>query len=160
MKHEVVRQLLLCYFQPLLRKLSCSSRLNTGGQAKNKFSFVYIIITTLLNWPPTLVYTLVYTCVHCGVHSVGLLDPPHTTPTSRMPSLSAPTLEQILQAVENIQGKVIRSPLVRFQGETPGLQAEVWLKLENLQPTGWRKVTNKSSLSPQELSRCVLLQTP
>ena len=53
-----------------------------------------------------------------------------------MPDLRAPTLDEILQAMENIAGKAIRSPLIKFQGDTGGLQAEIWLKLENLQPTG------------------------
>ena len=55
---------------------------------------------------------------------------------SRMPDLRAPTLAEILEAMENIAGKAIRSPLVKFQGDTKGVQAEIWLKLENLQPTG------------------------
>ena len=53
-----------------------------------------------------------------------------------MPDLRAPTLAEILEAGENIAGKAIRSPLVKFQGDTKGVQAEIWLKLENLQPTG------------------------
>ena len=54
-----------------------------------------------------------------------------------MPDLRAPSLAEILEATENIAGKAIRSPLVKFQGDTSwGVQAEIWLKLENLQPTG------------------------
>ena len=53
-----------------------------------------------------------------------------------MPDLRAPSLAEILEATENIAGKAIRSPLVKFQGDTKGVQAEIWLKLENLQPTG------------------------
>ena len=53
-----------------------------------------------------------------------------------MSDLRAPTLAEILEAVENIAGKAIRSPLIKFQGDTGGVQAEIWLKLENLQPTG------------------------
>ena len=53
-----------------------------------------------------------------------------------MPDLRAPTLAEILEAAENIAGKAIRSPLIKFQGDTGGVQAEIWLKLENLQPTG------------------------
>ena len=53
-----------------------------------------------------------------------------------MADLRAPTLNEILEAVENIAAKAIRSPLIKFQGDTGGVQAEIWLKLENLQPTG------------------------
>ena len=53
-----------------------------------------------------------------------------------MPDLRAPTMTEILDAVKNISGKAIRSPLIKFQGDTGGIQAEIWLKLENLQPTG------------------------
>ena len=53
-----------------------------------------------------------------------------------MPDLRAPTMTEILDAVKNISGKAIRSPLINFQGDTSGIQAEIWLKLENLQPTG------------------------
>ena len=53
-----------------------------------------------------------------------------------MVELRAPTMEEILAAAGNIAGRAVRTPLVRFQGRVPGLQAEVWLKLENLQPTG------------------------
>ena len=53
-----------------------------------------------------------------------------------MPDLRAPTMTEILDAVKNISGKAIRSPLIKFQGDTSGIQAEIWLKLENLQPTG------------------------
>ena len=53
-----------------------------------------------------------------------------------MPDLRAPTMTEILDAVKNISGKAIRSPLIKFQGDASGIQAEIWLKLENLQPTG------------------------
>jgi threonine dehydratase len=53
-----------------------------------------------------------------------------------MRELRAPTLAEVEQAAENIKGKAVRTPLVRFQGLAPGVSAEIWLKLENLQPTG------------------------
>ena len=53
-----------------------------------------------------------------------------------MSNLRPPSLAEILEATENIAGKAIRSPLIKFQGDTGGVQAEIWLKLENLQPTG------------------------
>ena len=64
---------------------------------------------------------------------------------SRMPDLRAPTLAEILQATKNIAGKAIRSPLIKFQGDTGGVQAEIWLKLENLQPTGANSQKNPMS---------------
>ena len=57
-----------------------------------------------------------------------------------MPDLRAPTLSEIMEAAENIAGKAIRSPLIKFQGDAAGVQAEIWLKLENLQPTGGKQI--------------------
>ena len=57
-----------------------------------------------------------------------------------MPDLRAPTLSEIMEAEENIVGKAIRSPLIKFQGDADGVQAEIWLKLENLQPTGGKQI--------------------
>ena len=57
-----------------------------------------------------------------------------------MPDLRAPTLSEIMEASENIAGKAIRSPLIKFQGGVAGVQAEIWLKLENLQPTGGKQI--------------------
>jgi threonine dehydratase len=51
-----------------------------------------------------------------------------------MRSLTAPTLEDILAARERLKGVTLRTPLVRLNAE--GVAAEVWLKLENLQPIG------------------------
>jgi threonine dehydratase len=51
-----------------------------------------------------------------------------------MRSLTAPTLEDILAARERLKGVTLRTPLVRLNAE--GVSAEVWLKLENLQPIG------------------------
>lgn len=51
-----------------------------------------------------------------------------------MRELQAPTLEEIRAARERLAGVTLRTPLVRLNAE--GLPAEVWLKLENLQPIG------------------------
>lgn len=43
-------------------------------------------------------------------------------------------LERILAARDNLAGRVLRTPLVRL--DAPDAPAEIWLKLENLQPIG------------------------
>ena len=48
-------------------------------------------------------------------------------------ALAAPAIKEIQSARERIAGTVVRTPLVRFDAE---LDAEVYLKLENLQPIG------------------------
>jgi threonine dehydratase len=48
-------------------------------------------------------------------------------------TLAAPTIQEIERARDRIAGTVVRTPLVRFDAE---LDAEVYLKLENLQPIG------------------------
>ena len=48
-------------------------------------------------------------------------------------AVAAPTIRDIEQARERIVGTVVRTPLVRFDGD---IDAEVYLKLENLQPIG------------------------
>ena len=48
--------------------------------------------------------------------------------------LAAPTIDEIRAARERLQGVVVRTPLVRLNAD--GLDAEVWIKLENLQPIG------------------------
>ena len=50
-----------------------------------------------------------------------------------MNALAAPTLDEILAARERLAGVALRTPLVRLNADAP---AEVWLKLENLQPIG------------------------
>ncbi len=52
---------------------------------------------------------------------------------TRMP-LTGPTILDVEAARERIAGVVVRTPLVRLNAE--GIDAEVWLKLENLQPIG------------------------
>ncbi len=48
--------------------------------------------------------------------------------------LAAPTIDEIRAARERLQGVVVRTPLIRLNAD--GLDAEVWIKLENLQPIG------------------------
>ena len=51
-----------------------------------------------------------------------------------MKPLEPPALDEIRAARERIRGTAIRTPLVRLGGEDA--PAEIWLKLENLQPIG------------------------
>jgi threonine dehydratase len=65
-------------------------------------------------------------------------------------ALTAPTLDKIRAARERIADVAIRTPLVRLHVDAP---AEIWLKLENLQPIGSFKVrgaTNAMRLLPRE----------
>jgi threonine dehydratase len=50
-----------------------------------------------------------------------------------MRNLAAPSLDEIRAARDRLDGSIVRTPLVRLNAEAP---AEVWLKLENLQPIG------------------------
>jgi threonine dehydratase len=64
--------------------------------------------------------------------------------------LAAPTLDEIRSARERIADVAVRTPLLRLQLDAP---AEIWLKLENLQPIGSFKVrgaTNAMRLLPRE----------
>jgi threonine dehydratase len=51
-----------------------------------------------------------------------------------MRALAAPGIDEIRAARERLAGVVVRTPLVRLNAEDA--PAEVWLKLENLQPIG------------------------
>jgi threonine dehydratase len=51
-----------------------------------------------------------------------------------MQPLTAPTLAEIQAARVRLAGTIVRTPLVRLNAE--GVQGEVWLKLETLQPIG------------------------
>jgi len=53
------------------------------------------------------------------------------------------TLDDIRAAARRIAGTVLRSPLVRLEVE--GASAEIWLKLENLQPIGSFKLRGASN---------------
>ena len=48
--------------------------------------------------------------------------------------LNAPTLDHVRAAHERIKDAVVRTPLIRYDGEPGG--PEIYLKLENLQPIG------------------------
>src|SRR5215510_8960766 len=58
-----------------------------------------------------------------------------TSRTLKMPS--TPTLDSILEARGRIAGSAIRTPLVRLNADGA---AEIYLKLENLQPIGSFKI--------------------
>ncbi len=49
-------------------------------------------------------------------------------------TLAAPTIDDIRAARERLKGAALRTPLVRLNAD--GAPAEIWLKLENLQPIG------------------------
>src|SRR6185295_14777473 len=71
---------------------------------------------------------------------------------------SLPTLTEIHDARRMIADSAIRTPLVKLNaGETP---AEIYLKLENLQPIGSFKIRGATNamghLTPERLSRGVL----
>jgi len=51
--------------------------------------------------------------------------------------LAVPSLAEIIDARKRITGAVLRTPLVRLNHDGP---AEIWLKLENLQPIGSFKI--------------------
>jgi threonine dehydratase len=64
--------------------------------------------------------------------------------------LGTPTLDDIRAARTRIADVAVRTPLVRLHVDAP---AEIWLKLENLQPTGsfkLRGATNAMRLLPRE----------
>ncbi len=61
----------------------------------------------------------------------GLLSP--SAAAGPRPILALPSLEEIERARQRIRGSILRSPLVRLNAEAP---AEIYLKLENLQPIG------------------------
>ena len=68
-----------------------------------------------------------------------------------------PALAEIEEARGRIRGTALRTPLVRLQADAP---AEIYLKLENLQPIGAFKIRGAANamarLSPDELARGVL----
>ena len=71
--------------------------------------------------------------------------------------IEAPTLEEIRAARARIAGSALRTPLLRLNVDTA--PAEIWLKLENLQPIGSFKLRGAGSaiglLSPAALARGV-----
>jgi threonine dehydratase len=72
------------------------------------------------------------------------------------PALSPPTLDEIRAAHARIAGEVLRTPLVQLGVDGP---AEIYLKLENLQPIGSFKLRGAASAMAQasdaELARGV-----
>ncbi|HEV8578710.1 MAG TPA: threonine/serine dehydratase [Thermoanaerobaculia bacterium] len=71
-----------------------------------------------------------------------------------MRTLEAPSLDEIRAARERVAGVAVRTPLVRLNVESA--PAEVWLKLENLQPIGsfkLRGATNAMRLAGGETLR-------
>ena len=72
------------------------------------------------------------------------------SPPEALRSLVAPTLHHIVAALGRIDGVAIHTPLVRLQiDDAP---AEIWLKLENLQPIGsfkLRGAANAMRLAPR-----------
>jgi len=72
-----------------------------------------------------------------------------------MQALEAPRLEEIRAARERIAAFVVRTPLVRLQADDA--PAEIYLKLENLQPIGSFKIrgaANAMRLQPREALAC------
>lgn len=67
-------------------------------------------------------------------------------------ALSAPTLDEVRDARQRLQGLALRTPLVRL--DAPEVDAEVWLKLECLQPIGSFKLRgagNAMLTTPREV---------
>lgn len=69
-----------------------------------------------------------------------------------------PTLAEIRQARARIAGRAIRTPLVRL--DVSGAPADIWLKLENLQPIGSFKIRGAANaigqMSEERLAQGVL----
>ena len=66
-------------------------------------------------------------------------------------------LAEIERARERIAGAAVRTPLVRLHADSP---AEIWLKLENLQPIGSFKIRGATNAirqaPPEEIARGVV----
>ncbi|HET7036231.1 MAG TPA: pyridoxal-phosphate dependent enzyme [Thermomicrobiaceae bacterium] len=71
--------------------------------------------------------------------------------------LRAPTIAEVWAAAERLAGRVVRTPLIRLNA-TEGL-AEIYLKLENLQPIGSFKLRGAGNLMlaapPEQLAQGV-----
>ena len=69
-----------------------------------------------------------------------------------------PSLEAIRAARNRLAGIALRTPLLRL--DAPGAPAEIWLKLENLQPIGSFKIRGAANamavMPPSQLGRGVL----
>ncbi|MGH7469245.1 MAG: threonine ammonia-lyase [Longimicrobiales bacterium] len=77
--------------------------------------------------------------------------------TTMLRSLGPISLEAIQEARRRIHGSAVRTPLIRFESERTS--AQIWLKLENLQPVGSFKIRGAASamlaLPPETLARGV-----
>ncbi|MDV3256311.1 MAG: threonine ammonia-lyase, partial [Sphingomonas sp.] len=51
------------------------------------------------------------------------------------PTKTRPTIEDIRTAADRIRGSVVRTPMMKSQTLSEIIDAEVWLKFENLQFT-------------------------
>ncbi len=69
-----------------------------------------------------------------------------------------PRLEEVFAARNRMAGIALRTPLLRL--DAPGAPAEIWLKLENLQPIGSFKIRGAANamaaIPPPQLARGVL----
>src|SRR5438105_15541685 len=71
---------------------------------------------------------------------------------SAMPPLEAPTLAEVRAARERLAGLIVRTPLLPLA--TEDAPAEIYLKLENLQPIGSFKLRgagNAMAVGPERL---------
>src|SRR5262245_50241675 len=87
-------------------------------------------------------------------------EPGRQGPLLRLRSVGKmlPTLADIREAQPRLAGIANRTPLVRL--DLPGAPAEIWLKLENLQPIGSFKIRGAANamaaISPERLEHGVL----
>ncbi|HEY1485788.1 MAG TPA: pyridoxal-phosphate dependent enzyme, partial [Micromonosporaceae bacterium] len=58
--------------------------------------------------------------------------------------MQLPTIEDVTAARDALRGIAIRTPLVRLNGRSSG--PAIWLKLENLQPTGSFKLRGAAAV--------------
>ena len=72
---------------------------------------------------------------------------------STNPEVQAPTLDEIRAAESRLAGFALRTPLIRLNH--PDTQADIYLKLENLQPVGAFKIRSMGNIlkstDPQKL---------
>ena len=76
---------------------------------------------------------------------------------STNPEVQAPTLDEIRAAESRLAGFALRTPLIRLNH--PDTQADIYLKLENLQPVGAFKIRSMGNIlkstDPQKLRQGV-----
>jgi threonine dehydratase len=94
--------------------------------------------------------------MRCSTPTIKMTMPTMRTPPPPPPALEPPTLDEIRAAHARIGRDVIRTPLVRLGVDGP---AEIYLKLENLQPIGSFKLRGAANAmagaSDAELARGV-----